>query len=100
MGITIVILIAILVFREPKLIVLPSDREKTLQDSLIILQQNLDSTHARQVQLQHNYDSLLKLEPQIITKTRDKVHFILTDANPDELDSIIRANWKTKSRYR
>lgn len=100
MGIVIIILIAHLIFREPKTIILPSDREKTLQDSLILLQQNLDSTHIRQTELQKSYDSLLRLEPQIITKTRDKVHFILTDADPNELDSIIRANWKTKSRYR
>jgi hypothetical protein len=100
MAAIIIVLLAIIIFRKPETIILPSDREKTLQDSLILLQRNLDSSHVRQDKLQQSYDSLLRLDPLIITKTRDKVHFILTDASPNELDSVIRTNWKTKSRYR
>lgn len=89
---------AVLIFRKPEVVI--TGREQILQDSLTLLQQNLDSSHVRQERLQRGYDSLVAIEPKIITKTRDKVQFIFTDATPDDLDSIIRTNWKTKSRYR
>jgi hypothetical protein len=78
----------------------PSKDEKLLRDSLLILQRRIDSSKVLQNKLEKSYDSLKNIETPIIYRTRDKIKFILSDASPDELDSIIRANWKYKSRYR
>lgn len=95
----IVILLAVIYFRKPD-DVIQSDREKILKDSVALLQTRIDSSHVRQAKIQKAYDSLLSIEPTVISKTRDKIKFIYTVATPDDLDSIIRSNWKTKSRYR
>lgn len=95
----IIILLAIIFFRKPQVIEV-TGKEQVLRDSLILLQRNIDSSHVRQEKLQKSFDSLLAIDPIIISKTRDKIKFIYSTATPDELDSIIRTNWKTKSRYR
>lgn len=78
----------------------PSKDEKILRDSLLILQRRIDSSRVVQNKLEKAYDSLKNIEAPIIYRTHDKIKFILSDASPDELDSIIRTNWKHKSRYR
>ena len=95
----IIILLAIIFFRKPQVIEVIG-KEQVLRDSISLLQRNLDSSHVRQDKLQKSFDSLLAIDPIIISKTRDKIKFIYSTATPDELDSIIRTNWKTKSRYR
>lgn len=95
----IIILSAVIIFRKPTITVL-TGREKQVLDSLTLLQSQVDSSKVREIKLQRDYDSLSALEPTIYTRTNDKTKFIFTDANPDQLDEIIRANWKTKSRYR
>lgn len=89
----------IIIFRKPEQIVV-SGQDQILKDSISILQRDIDSSIMRQNKIQKAYDSILNIEPIIINKTHDKVHFIFSNATPDDLDSIIRANWKTKSRYR
>jgi cell envelope opacity-associated protein A len=95
----IIVLSAILIFRKPQIIEI-SNQEQIYKDSVLLLQKNIELSHIRQDSLQKAYDSLLTIEPQVINRTREKVHYILTDATPTELDSIIRTSWKTKSRYR
>lgn len=100
-AILVVILIiqqAIIVFRKP--VVEVSGQEKILLDSIKTLDKNLEMSRIRERRIQSQYDSLQAIEPHIITNTRDKVKFIYSTATPDELDSIIRTAWKTKSRYR
>lgn len=97
--VVIIVLLGVIYFRRPQVIV-SSDREQVLKDSIALLQTKIDSSHARQDRIQRAYDSLLSIDPIIISKTRDKIKFIYSTATPDELDSIIRTNWKTKSRYR
>lgn len=74
------------------------DKEKHLKDSLLLLKQEVEKSHYRQDVLEKAYDSLRAIDPEVITRTRDKIKFIYT-ANPSELDSVIRATWKTSSRY-
>jgi hypothetical protein len=95
---TIVGLVCFIVFKP----VVPetSKDEKILKDSLLILQKRIDSSRLVQDKLQKSYDSLKSIETPVIYRTRDKIKFILSDASPDELDSLIRTNWKYKSRYR
>lgn len=89
---------AIIIFRRP---VIDTDtQEKVLKDSIKTLDKYLEMSRARESRIQSQYDSLKSLEPHIITNTRDKVKFVYSTATPDELDSIIRTTWKTKSRYR
>lgn len=95
----ILILAAIIIFRKPTMTVI-SGREKQIVDSLALLQSQLDSSEIRVTNLQRGYDSLNSLEPGVIYRTHDKVKFIFSDATPDDLDNIIRANWKTESRYK
>lgn len=95
----ILILAAIIIFRKPTMTVI-SGREKQIVDSLALLQSQLDSSEIRVTNLQKAYDSLNSLEPGVIYRTHDKVKFIFSDATPDDLDNIIRANWKTESRYK
>jgi hypothetical protein len=99
MILIIIILLAVIYFRKPD-VTIQSDRERVLQDSIAVLQTKIDSSHARQDRLQRSFDSLVAIDPIVISKTRDKIKFIFSTATPDELDSIIRTTWKTKSRYR
>lgn len=95
----IVILLAVIYFHKPDNII-QSDRERVLKDSVTLLQTRIDSSHVRQAKIQKAYDSLLSIEPTVISKTRDKIKFIYLTSDPDVLDSVIRSTWKTKSRYR
>lgn len=77
-----------------------SQKELRLRDSISYLQKEIDASRLRQGQLQHAYDSMLLIEPQVIYKTREKIKFIYGDATPDQLDSIIRTNWKVNTGHR
>ena len=94
----ILILAAVIIFRKPTMTVI-TGREKQIVDSLSLLQSQLDSSKVRVSNLQRSYDSLSSLEPGVIYRTHDKIKFIFSDATPDDLESIIRTNWKTESRY-
>lgn len=76
-----------------------SSEEKRLRDSISILQKEIDAGHVRQEKLQHDYDSMLHVEPIIIHETREKIKFIYTEATPNQLDSIIRTKSKRHKRY-
>jgi hypothetical protein len=69
-------------------------KELLLKDSINNLQKEIDMSRIKQAKIQHDYDSMLKIEPQIIIKTNEKIKFIYGDASPDDLDSIIRSSTK------
>jgi hypothetical protein len=89
---------AVIIFRRPT--VTTPGNDKVYKDSIAVLQAEIDSSRIRQQKLEKSYDSLVLLDPPVIYRTRDKIQYILTNATPDELDSIIRSTWKTESRYR
>ena len=90
------LLLAFIIFRKEPPTMDLDNKVKVLEDSLAIMQKEIDLSHDRQYKLEKRNDSLSSLEPTIIYRTRDKIKFIYTDATIDELDSIIRASWKTK----
>lgn len=94
----IIILIAIIIFRKPAVTII-TGRENQVLDSLILLRSQVESSKIRESNLQRGYDSLSTIEPTIYTSTHEKTKFIFTDANPDQLDSIIRHTWKIKLKY-
>lgn len=73
--------------------------EKRLRDSIALLQKDIEASHIRQEKLQHSYDSMLHVEPQIIYQTREKIKFIYSEASPNQLDSIILSKSKRPKRY-
>lgn len=76
-----------------------TSEEKRLRDSISLLQKEIDASHIRQDKLQHDYDSMLHVEPIIIHETREKIKFVYTEATPNQLDSIIRTKSKRSKRY-
>lgn len=94
----ILILLAIIIFRKPETVI-ASDKEKVLRDSIALIQQEVDASRMRQAKIQKSYDSLLTVDPHIEYRTREKIKFIFNTASPRELDSVIRANWKTSSGH-
>lgn len=94
----ILILSAIIIFRKPTII--ENSNDTAWKDSVTLLHKEIEKSHLRQIELQKAYDSLSSIEPHIITRTNDKIKFIYSTATPNDLDSIIRSNWKTNSRYR
>lgn len=86
-----------LILRKPDPVTPPDSKVWT--DSILKLKKKIDISHAVQDSLQREYDSLLSLDPQVITRTHDKIKFVYSTATPEQLDSVIRANWKTSSRY-
>lgn len=95
--IVILSLIVFIVFR-PTATVVSSDKEKQLRDSLVLLESNINTSLARQHQLQNQYDSLNAIGPGIIYRNHETTKFIFNTASPTQLDSIIRAAWSIK-RY-
>lgn len=95
----ILILLAIIIFRKPDVITVDNGHEKVLQDSLILMKNQVDSSHVRQTKIQNSYDSLLLIDPQVQYRTHEKIKIIYSTATPNQLDSIIRANWKTELRH-
>lgn len=94
----IIILSGIIIFKKPEILIAAPD--ESWKDTIANLHKEIKISHLRQTQLQNSYDSLSNLEPRVITRTHDKIKFIYSTATPDDLDSIIRTNWKTTSRYR
>lgn len=97
--IIIIILLMIIFLRKP-VVVEDDSAEKALRDSITVLHKSIEESHKRQVYLEQQFDSLSAIGPQIIYKTREKIRYIFDTHDPDELDSIIRASWKTESGYR
>jgi Cdc6-like AAA superfamily ATPase len=99
MTLVIMALLAIIIFRKPDTITIDNGHEKVLQDSLILMKNQVDSSHVRQTRIQNSYDSLLTIDPQVQYRTHEKIKIIYSTATPNQLDSIIRANWKTELRH-
>jgi hypothetical protein len=91
----ILVLIVFIIFR-PAATVISSDKEKQLRDSLVLLESNINTSLARQHQLQNQYDSLSAIGPGIIYRNHETTKFIFNTASPTQLDSIIRAAWSIK----
>ena len=98
-GLVLLVFIMVYLDKPEPVTTSPSKRELELKDSIRLLQSRIDSSKARQVQLEHAYDSLLKIEPTIIHDTREKIKFIYTEATPSQLDSIVFSKSKRKPRY-
>lgn len=75
------------------------DKNKQLQDSILLLEKELDILHHRQDSINKINDSLTNLEPTIKHVNRTKIQFIYTDADINDLDSIVRKWSKRKARY-
>jgi len=99
MFVVILILTAIIIFRKPDTITIDAGREKVLTDSLSLMSKEIEASHKRQDQIQHNYDSLLTLDPPVQYRSYEKIKFIYSGATTSQLDSIIRATWKTDLRH-
>lgn len=99
-GFTVIILIllAIVIFRKPDVII-KEETNKSTKDYITLLEKQCKTSEVKVKNLEHQCDSLSSLEPKIEYRTNEKIKFILTIATPNELDSCIRANWKSKSRY-
>lgn len=95
----IIVLSSVVVFRNQELEAYKKG-DKDLRDSISTLSVQIDSSHARQARLEAQIDILNHTEARVISKTHEKIQFIYSTATPDELDSLIRTNWKTQSRYR
>ncbi len=91
------LLLVYIILKNPQLLYI-SDKEKELRDSIVLLRSNIDSSVVRQAKIQHQYDSLLLIEPGVIYSNHEKTKFIFNTASPTQLDSIIRAAWGIK-RY-
>ena len=94
----ILILSIIMVFKNQAIDAYKHD-DKALRDSISAFYIQIDSSHARQARLEAQINSVNNKEIQVISKTHEKIQFIYSSATPDELDSLIRSNWKTQSRY-
>jgi len=86
------LLLLYIIVKNPKLIFI-GDKEKELRDSIVLLRSNVDSSVVRQAKIQHQYDSLLLIEPGVIYSNHEKTKFIFNTASPDQLDSIIKSVW-------
>lgn len=91
-------LLLVIFLRKPE-VVHDDSAEKVLRDSINVLHKNVEESHQRQESIQRQFDSLSALGPKTIYRTREKIKYIFDTRNPDDLDSIIRATWKTKSSY-
>jgi len=74
-----------------------SEQERILKDSIELMNRRLDDSKNQVKKLELANDSLLKIDQQVIYRTRDKIKFIYLDADIDDLDSIIRS---ISTRYR
>lgn len=90
-------LLLLIILRKPQ-IVIASDKEKVLRDSIVMLKSNIDQSVLRQDKLQHQYDSLATIGPGVIYRNHETTKFIFNSASPSQLDSTIRAAWGIK-RY-
>lgn len=86
------LLLVYIILKNPQLLYI-SDKEKELRDSIVLLRSNIDSSVVRQAKIQHQYDSLLLIEPGVIYSNHEKTKFIFNTASPDQLDSTIRSVW-------
>ena len=95
----ILILAGLYIFRKDVIIDYIGDPNKPLYDSIAKIQEEKVELKAAYDIKAKQYDSLLGKDVEIKIKYRDKIKFIYTDASISELDSIIRAGNKGKSRH-
>ena len=99
--ILIVILLIIIVILSWKIINNPNEvttelGDQNLKDSIAVLNDKLNKSFAKELELIKENDSLESIEQQVIYRTNEKIKFIFSTTDPSVLDSIIRAGWKTK----
>lgn len=70
--------------------------DQNLKDSIAVLNDKLNKSFAKELELIKENDSLESIEQQVIYRTNEKIKFIFSTTDPSVLDSIIRAGWKTK----
>jgi hypothetical protein len=70
--------------------------DKNLKDSIAVLNDKLNKSFAKELELIKENDSLKSIEQQVIYRTNERIKFIFSTTDPSVLDSIIRAGWKTK----
>jgi hypothetical protein len=70
--------------------------DKNLKDSIAVLNDKLNKSFAKELELLKENDSLKSIEQQVIYRTNERIKFIFSTTDPSVLDSIIRAGWKTK----
>jgi hypothetical protein len=99
LAVLIIINLLIIKNKDVGVTTLQSDNDKYLKDSIDVLNTRLKISQENEQKLIKAYDSLESIEPQIITRTREKIEFIVSDATPDQLDSIIRSAFHFKPRY-
>lgn len=91
LGLTIIILSIVLIYRKPINNITPFN-EKGYKDSINFLNKQNKNLHIFNDSLTHAYDSISVLKQTVITKYHDKILFI-NDATTDELDKYIRSNY-------
>ena len=99
--ILIVILLIIIAILSWKIINNPNEvttelGDQNLKDSIAVLNDKLNKSFAKELELIKENDSLESIEQQVIYRTNEKIKFIFSTTDPSVLDSIIRAGWKTK----
>jgi len=70
--------------------------DQNLKDSIAVLNDKLNKSFVRELELVKENDSLESIEQQVIYRTNERIKFIFSTTDPSVLDSIIRAGWKTK----
>jgi hypothetical protein len=91
LAVTVLILIAILIFRKPDVIV-PKFDEKPYRDSISKLQTEIGDLHDKNDSLLQENFVINNKKEQIKIIYREKYKYI-RGATTHELDSVIRANW-------
>jgi hypothetical protein len=70
--------------------------DQNLKDSIAVLNDKLNKSFAKELELIKENDSLKSIEQEVIYRTNERIKFIFSTTDPSVLDSIIRAGWKTK----
>lgn len=95
----IIILAGVYIFKKDVIVDYIEDPNQPLYDSIAKIQAEKVELKAAYDVKAKQYDSLLNKDVEIKIKYRDKIKFIYSDASISELDSIIRARNKGKSRH-
>lgn len=91
MGLIIIILSIVIIFRKPVDTITPFN-DKPFQDSIIFLLKDNENLHNYNDSLTHIYDSVTSLERSTTIRYYEKLIF-LKGASTDDLDNYIRHNW-------
>lgn len=93
------ILAGFYIFRKETIVDFIGDPNKPLYDSINKLHDEIVEVHIQLDNEHKKYDSLLAVDDHIQIKYHDKIKFIYSTASISDLDSIIRAGYKSKSRH-